>query len=440
MPLDHPMPLLEAWRVRATGSPNGVAVRGARMLAWLGASAVEEPGVGEVLDLSGPAGNVRVTVAGWEGEQAARERCGLAAIERAAGDPAEGGPGGMVVAQYLGALAAAAALRAARSSRAAMGWGRAPRPDAALRIAATPLARGVVEGLDKAAVPAASLLRCLDGWLVARWRHPDERRLLAAALSASGLDVCVTDSSDLRGVGVDDAWAAARACRLLVAPVRPAREQPARAPAGAPTVERPGDLRRSGGQMRIVDWAPLWAGPWATGALADQGHQVTRIEPPGRRDGLLRTTHGRACWHRWNGAKSLALLDARGPAGQHTIRELLIGSHVLVTGLTPRVLPQLGLDDDWFACNAPRLLCVELVGFDEPNQDLPAVGEQAAAVAGLLSATDLDSPPFPPLPWPDPLLGANCLLAIRAWDAAGRPPGIRIRLSLEGAARLALAA
>jgi hypothetical protein len=436
MPPDGQQPLLEGWYVRAVGRPDGVAVRAASALARLGARATQEHGHEELLELGG-CGHAHVAITGWEGEHAARRRCGVTAIERRAGDLAARGPRGMVVAQYLGAVVAAAALRRAVAPRfqVSAGSGGGGALDGAV------LARGLVEGIDPAATVPAATLRCADGWLVTRWRHPSERHLLAAVLAAEGLDAYGPDGLDLRGCGVEAAWAAARACRLLAAPVRHpgGRWQPA--PVDAVYRAQPADPRPLGrGRLRVVDWTPLWAGPWATGRLADEGHLVTRIEPPARRDGLLRTAHGRACWHRWNGAKSLALLDAREPEGRRAVGELVAGSDVLVSGMTPRVLPQLGLDDDWFGRNAPCLLRVELVGFKEPNQDLPAVGEQAAAIAGLLSPERPEQPPFPPLPWPDPLLGANCLVAIRAWEAAGRPPGMRIRLSLEGAARSALAA
>jgi hypothetical protein len=436
MPLDGQRRLLEGWRVRAVGRQDGVAVCGARALAWLGVTTIEERGQEELLELGG-CGCARVRITGWEGERAARARCGLAAIERAAGDAAAIGPRGMVVTQYLGTLAAAAALRRASAARSLASVGS----DGGLAFDGAALARGVVEGIDPAATTPAATLRCADGWLVARWRHPSERQLLAAVLAADGLDPHASDGLDLRGCGVEAVWAAARACRLLAAPVRLPGGPSEPALLDAPRPPQPADSQPVGrGRLRVVDWTPLWAGPWATGKLADQGHLVTRIEPPARRDGLLRTAHGRACWRRWNGAKSLALLDAREPGGRRALGALVAGSHVLVTGMTPRVLPQLGLDDEWFARNAPHPLRVELVGFDEPNQDLPAVGEQTAAVAGLLSPEHPDRPPFPPLPWPDPLLGANCLVAIRAWEAAGRPPGVRIRLSLESAARSALVA
>ena len=449
MALEGRPPLLGEWRVRAIGHPDGVAARGARLLAQLGAIVAEECGSGEFLEVDGH-GRARVGVTGWDGERPVRERCGVASTERAAGDVTASGPRGMVAAQYLGALAAAAALRVAVESQLGSRSPGATQPTLGTIGEATALAGGLVEGIDPAAT-AAEALACADGWVVARWRQPSEPALLAAVLAASSGSPSRTGGGlDLRDCGVEAVWAAARDCRLLVAPVRPPG-----LPAEPPLLDvrrrvRPaadgfhrahsGSAHSTGRRLRVVDWTPLWAGPWATGRLADQGHLVTRVEPPARRDGLLGTARGRACWRRWNGAKSLALLDARQPEGRRALGALIAGSDVLVTGMTPRVLPQLGLDDDWFAGNAPHLLRVELVGFDEPNHDLPAVGEQAAAFAGLLSPERRGDPPFPPLPWPDPLLGANCLVAIRAWEAAGRPSGVRIRLSLEDAARSAVRA
>jgi crotonobetainyl-CoA:carnitine CoA-transferase CaiB-like acyl-CoA transferase len=410
--------LLAGWAARASGALEGVAERAARALAWLGAAPSWTRGRGEeVLEVRGGRLAARVSVTGWDGERSLRERCGAAALARAAGDPRAAGPGGMVATQYVATLAAAAALRLAR------------RGGQERRLAAACAARQLVEGVPLRAGPAR-LLRCSDGWVVVRWRRPEEVRLLAAVLDSNGLD--------LRGFSVETVWEAARACRLLLAPVLPG--EPVALQTRQLAEDDPPDRPRHGGchgPLRVVDWSPLWAGPWMTGRLAREGHLVTRVEPPARRDGLLRSAHGRACWRRWNGAKELALLDACTPEGRRALRELIAGSDVLVTGVTPRVLPQLGFDAEWFALAAPGILHVELIGYDEPASDLPGLGEQAAAVAGLLWRSE-QSRPFPPLPWADPLLAAKCLLAVRAWEAAGRWPGVKLRLSLEGAARDAL--
>ena len=208
--------------------------------------------------------------------------------------------------------------------------------------------------------------------------------------------------------------------------------------APAPSVLRgpsfgPSKLR----QLQVVDWSPLWAAPWATGKLAEAGARVTRIEVPSRRDGLLRSPYGQECWQRWNGRKELLLADCRTAQGRAAVEGALAGADLLVTGYTPRVLPNLGFDEAWFERFAPRLFRISSVAFDEPFSDLPGLGEQAAGLSGLLWCGARRSP-YPPLPWADPLLGVWLLLVIRAWERAGRPGGGHFRLSLEAAAALAV--
>jgi crotonobetainyl-CoA:carnitine CoA-transferase CaiB-like acyl-CoA transferase len=184
----------------------------------------------------------------------------------------------------------------------------------------------------------------------------------------------------------------------------------------------------------VVDWTPLIAGPSACAALAEAGAEVVRIEHPGRPDGLR--SGDPALWDRLNGAKRLLLADAATPAGRRAVAEALRWADLVVSGNSLRVLPQLGFTDDWFRERAPRAALFELVAYLPPDEDQPGLGEHAAAVAGLLWSRG--ARPRPPRPWADPLAGALCALLATAWEYARRPAGARLRVSLEGAAGLAL--
>src|SRR5262249_21707049 len=157
------------------------------------------------------------------------------------------------------------------------------------------------------------------------------------------------------------------------------------------------------------------------------GAEVTRIEAPERRDGLTRTAAGRGAWARFNAAKRLVMADARRPDGRPTIGEAIATADVLVTRPTPPLLPQPRFDAALFANHAPRLLRLELVAYEPPYAHLPGLGEQAAALAGLLGEATA------PRPWADPLLGAWALLVIQAWRSGAAGPAV-VRLSLEAAA------
>jgi hypothetical protein len=304
-----------------------------------------------------------------------------------------GGMGGSAVAaEYLG-LAAAGGLLAG--------------------VPLVPAAR-VSELRDGRPARRAVRLRCADGWFVARWRSADEPELLRALVGP------------LERASVASVWRAAAEARLLVTPVRVA---PRVCRPRMRVLQRHGGMSRTSGPARIVDWTNLWAGPWATGALARDGADVVRIEAPSRRDGY----HGGERWDRWNGAKRLLVADARDTRSREAIGAEISRADVLVSGHTPRVLPQLGFDDAWFRREAPGVFRLSLVAFEEPFTDAPGLGEHAAALSGLLTRREGASP-APPYPWADPLLGAWALLVLRAHAWAGHPAGGHIRLSLESAA------
>jgi crotonobetainyl-CoA:carnitine CoA-transferase CaiB-like acyl-CoA transferase len=132
----------------------------------------------------------------------------------------------------------------------------------------------------------------------------------------------------------------------------------------------------------------------------------------------------------------MMLVDVRQADERGRLAEAIRVADILVDGNTPRVLPQLGFDEDWFRRNAPRVLRLSLVAFEPPFAELPGLGEHGASLGGLL-ADPGSYIPREPLPWADPLLGAWAELTIAACiggRAAGQLVGGSVRLSLEGAA------
>ena len=291
--------------------------------------------------------------------------------------------------------------------------GRLLRGDAS-PVTSAEVAGGLAEGMIGGA--AAELVRCADGWIVARFRDGGERELLDRRLGTS-----------IERGSLAEVWQAAAECRLLVAPVlRPAAIVP------APQARLPGIPGAAGRTLRVVDWTSLWAGPWACGALAAAGDTVVRIEVPSRPDGLLLTAAGRAIWERFNAGKEHLRLDARETADRERIASLLTSADLLIDGNTTRVLPQLGFGEAWLRENAPRLSVLSLTAYDGQHVGLPGLGETASAAAGLLWRGA--GRPATPLPWADPLAGAALLLVVEAWRRRGSPTGARFQVSLAAAA------
>jgi hypothetical protein len=385
------------------GTPGGPATTCGRLLRGLGATAAPRPGAEESVRLRAPDGRYHaVTLPDWPGERALRGLAGVAGAVRRAGD--RRGPAAPVGTTYLALRAAAAALAGV------------DRGDPGSTLDPVTVAGGLVAGLPAYPPAAVETLRCADGWLVARWRDPDDRRLFEALLRAHG-----------RAVGeapVAEAIRLARECRLLVAPVRPARRRPPAVIVRAPL--RPGRPRRAGRPGTVVDWTPLWAGPWLCEQLALDGARVVRVEPPGV-DAAARPSE-------WGRGKLVRQVDARTTGGRAAVAALLRDADVLVYAYTARARAQLGFTDAWLATHAPETLRLSLTAFDPPADGAPGLGEHAAAAAGLL--WNAGHPPLAPLPWADPLLGAWGLLVLRACLAAGVRSG-HLQLSLEAAAGLA---
>jgi hypothetical protein len=282
-------------------------------------------------------------------------------------------------------------------------------------------ARALTEGVRRSKPPVSSVLHCSDGWVVATWRNEAELALLRALLGGRRLQACSTS----------EVWEAGREARLLIAPVL----RPRRRPSMRVVTTGPGMRVSSRGAPRVVDWTSLWAGPWATGALARAGAEVVRIEAPGRRDGYFHSR--RALWRRWNESKRVLLLDAQIARDRVRLEALLRRADILVSSNTPRVLPNLGFGDEWFARNAPQLTRVSLSAFDEPLVEAPGLGEQAGAASGLMWRGAL-KPPGPPMPTADPLLAAWAFAVLSALSVGRRPTGLHVRLSLECAASMAM--
>jgi CoA transferase family III len=392
--------LLAGWTVlepAACVAPVDVA---AATLAQLGATRVAEPWDPWELRLVDSDGTTRTaSLAGWTSENALSRR--LAEL-----DDARLTPTGAVLGGYAGARLAGELFSDSRT--------RLPVDRLIDELLVARPVRGRIR---------PEILRCRDGWAVARFREDDERALLEALVGPT--------EDALR----DELVAEARVAQLLVAPVRAPDPVPSRwwddiSPPGAP-VPAPA-------VPRIVDWTVLWAGPWATGELRRDGADVMRIEHPRRRDGLLRSDAGTTWWDELNGAKRLGLHDARDADGRRDLVSALEAADILFTSMTPRALASLGFDDAWREDRAPGLLHVELVAFDDPWSNLPGLGEHAAAEAGLLWRGD--DLPVSPYSWPDPLLGAVALLVGRAWLASRERRGGRVRLTLQRAAALAFSA
>ena len=220
--------------------------------------------------------------------------------------------------------------------------------------------------------------------------------------------------------------------------------------------------------IRVLDLARVWAGPLAARILADLGADVIRVEAPwGRgpahvdRSSVLATRYypdnepGEHHWNRIGFENKYALnkrsvaLDLTHPGARAGLERLIAGADVLIENFSPRVMPQLGLDEARLDELNPGLVYVTMPGYGRtgPDADRVAYGPMIDGHAGLSSLMGYEDTPGwkGGVAWPDPVAGIHAaaatvaaLLARRA-DPAGRGPTVELS-QLEATVHMAGAA
>lgn len=230
-------------------------------------------------------------------------------------------------------------------------------------------------------------------------------------------------------------------------PSQRSHEQPSGGHAWQPTDEAADAGPLQG--LRVLDMTRVWAGPLCTRILADLGAEVIGIEGPGGRGPqVLPDSFVRAAgyfpridpldqpWNR-NGhmtkyglGKQSLCIDLQTDAGREIYEQLVPTAHVLVENFTPRVMPQLGLDEDRLHELNPDLVYVTMPGYGRsgPAEHWLAYGSCIDSHAGLSALTGYaDEHPWKGgIAWPDPVAGLHAcaallstLWAMRAGDLGG---------------------
>jgi crotonobetainyl-CoA:carnitine CoA-transferase CaiB-like acyl-CoA transferase len=135
------------------------------------------------------------------------------------------------------------------------------------------------------------------------------------------------------------------------------------------------------GDLRVLDLTWGSAGPMTTMLLADNGAQVTRIEPPGGDP-----FGGQSGYRVWNRGKRSAHLDLRTPDGRDAFRRLVATADVVVDSFAPGTTERLGIDHTTLSTLNPRVITCSISGYgDHPHhRDRPGYDGLVAARTGLL--------------------------------------------------------
>jgi crotonobetainyl-CoA:carnitine CoA-transferase CaiB-like acyl-CoA transferase len=140
--------------------------------------------------------------------------------------------------------------------------------------------------------------------------------------------------------------------------------------------------------VRVLDLSGYIAGPYGCTLLADQGAEVTKIEPPGgdnlRAYPSTLPAEGRAFVGVNRGKRGLGL-DLKAPRGREVLLRLLAGADVLVHNFRPSVPGRLGIDYESLRRDYPRLIYCALTGYGDtgPLKDKAGYDQVLQALTGL---------------------------------------------------------
>jgi crotonobetainyl-CoA:carnitine CoA-transferase CaiB-like acyl-CoA transferase len=195
------------------------------------------------------------------------------------------------------------------------------------------------------------------------------------------------------------------------------------------------------GDLQILDFSRILAGPFATMMLADLGATVTKVERPGTGDetrswGPPYDEYGMSTYFQSvNRNKRSIVLDLRAPADLERAQALAGEADVIVENFRPGVMDRLGLGYEQLSASRPGLVYCSITGFGAgPGADLPGYDLLVQALGGLMSITG--SPDGEPqkvgVALVDVLAGlfstVGILAALRHRDATGEGQLVEVNL------------
>src|ERR1700736_686100 len=133
--------------------------------------------------------------------------------------------------------------------------------------------------------------------------------------------------------------------------------------------------------IRVLDLTWGIAGPMATMLLADNGAEVTKIEPPG--GDPFRSQLGYKVWQR---GKKSAILDLKDAGDRTLFLALAQAADVLVESYAPGTTEKLGIDYATLGRLNPRLIYCSITGYgrDNAHSQRPAYDALVQARTGLM--------------------------------------------------------
>jgi crotonobetainyl-CoA:carnitine CoA-transferase CaiB-like acyl-CoA transferase len=189
--------------------------------------------------------------------------------------------------------------------------------------------------------------------------------------------------------------------------------------------------------IRVLDLTAFWAGPLIGHACSILGAEVIHVESTKQPDGIRCNTTRPMTEPRWwewcpmfqgsNTNKLDLAVELDTERGRELFLDLVAVSDVVIDNFSPRVLDQLGLDQDVLLARNPRVIVLRAPGYgvDGPWRERLAYAPTIEAQSGIAWTTGFpDRGPEPPSGIADALGGAHAtfalLLALEYRDRTGR--------------------
>jgi alpha-methylacyl-CoA racemase len=143
--------------------------------------------------------------------------------------------------------------------------------------------------------------------------------------------------------------------------------------------------------VRIVEFAGIGPGPFASMLLADMGADVVRIDRPGFAGADVRDVTMRS--------RRVVALDLKNAAHRDQVLAMLDCADVLIEGFRPGVMERLGLGPDVVLARNERLVYGRMTGWGQEGPLAQAAGHDINYIAlpGALAAIGTKQGPVPPL-------------------------------------------
>lgn len=151
---------------------------------------------------------------------------------------------------------------------------------------------------------------------------------------------------------------------------------------------------------KVLELTSTVSGPFASMMLADQGAEVTKVEPPGIGDlarfmGTTKTGIG-AMFTVLNRNKKCICLDFKKPEDFEVLTKLIQETDVLVENYRPGIVKKLGIDYDSAVKINPEIIYCSISGYGQsgPYKERKVYDPLIQATAGTAAAQSSSNPEF----------------------------------------------